>query len=167
MSKQDFISVEGRQRLERVAQWLEAGAPHITLDDNGVVREFEGFNMGNTVTCGSACCIAGAVCQFDKPYSVQDFIDIVGNHTYGNMEFFADPKNGDKHQGVMPRAVELLGISEEDALALFIPEETGLDLDLINDPYLGARVIRTYLETGEITWAQEIQASGLLEEDDE
>jgi hypothetical protein len=150
-----FISVVGRKRLERVAEWLEAGAPHVRLDDHGVMREFKGFDMSTTATCGSACCIAGAICQFERPYSLEDFA-AHGSHRAGGMEFFDDYP---EFQGVMPRAIELLGISNRDAYKLFVPtgldadlDMGGMELDALTDPAEGARVIRHYLETGEVIW---------------
>lgn len=137
-----FITEVGRKRLIQIAEWLEAGAPHQTKA--GIVR----FDLSVGVqknACGTACCIAGAVCQFNKPFDTDD-LSYAGDFNNGDAEvaFY-----GDDEDSVFGRAVELLGISEDDAEALFTP--TGVDWYRVT-PAEAAATIRHYLETGEVNW---------------
>jgi hypothetical protein len=132
-----------RKALERVARWLEAGAPH--RDDNGV--ETHGFNMSFAVAtgeyghgvdlgnnCGTVCCIAGAVCQFQRI----PFADFGG--------FFS------ANSGPGTVAQEYLGLSDSEARYLFMPfdyhESHGMDYT----PAMGAATIRNFLHTGDVVW---------------
>ncbi|MNZ73019.1 hypothetical protein D3C78_914180 [compost metagenome] len=144
-----FITEEGRKRLERVAVWLENGAKHIVVEKDGTpVGIISGFDMKEGIVrddCGTVCCIAGAVCQFE---------DFDGDAQMGHpvVSFHAD---------VFPTAVKLLGISQKDARALFTPRLDYNDASLSEEltrqwgmiyPEAAARVIRHYLATGEVDW---------------
>jgi hypothetical protein len=135
-----FISEVGRQRLEIVAKWLEAGAPHV--DEKGIVS----FNMNVGIKygdCGTTCCIAGAVCQFSKPFVASD-IDCIEQGFYS-----LDPE-----YGVLGRAIDLLGISRLDADKLFTPDVVDEDGDWKHiTPAQAATTIRKYLATGAVDWS--------------
>lgn len=134
-----FISEVGRQRLEVVARWLEAGAPHV--DDKGVV----GFDMSVGVRrtdCGTACCIAGAVCQFNRPFRGLKEDDEAG--------FWSS----DPECGVLGRAIDLLDISYFDAEDLFAPDTYDGDDGWSHvTPADAALTIRKYLATGRVDWS--------------
>lgn len=122
------------EKLEYVAKWLEAGAPH--------TPEGQGFNMDEWViysgedydavdyqghACGTAMCIGGALEQF----------------------FGAGTVN----------KVGLEGSDREWTLAdqLFYPWDHFSQAINYNDPLLAAKVIRHLIATGEVNW--EIEAN--------
>jgi hypothetical protein len=140
-------------KLVRVAEWLEAGAP--------TVGKLAGFNMADTIEyapfssatqndgrhmehqCGTICCIAGAVVQFEL------------QEIYGEM---AD--NDDavmvKHEfvvgkSILTTAADIIGIDDDTADRLFVP--AGVSLHNAT-PEQGATVIRELIATGEVNWAQ-------------
>jgi len=123
-----FITIEGRNHLEGVAQWLEAGAPHV--EDKFV----DGFNMSTGIEndgCGTTCCIAGAVVQFHRPTNLD------------NYEFANWPS-------VEQEAIKLLGISDEVAEELF---NSPYDSEVAPvTPEIAAKVIRNFLASGVVDW---------------
>lgn len=148
----EFISVQGRKALEKVADWLERGAPHV--DVNG--RSLDNFDMNFAVMtggCGTSCCVAGAVVQFEGLGTLRED---------GSLLFDSNRSQ----TGADELATEFLGISETDAQRLFMPWEND---EFVTNNYLesnakpfsdiavAAKVIRTYLATGEIDW----EAAGL------
>lgn len=129
----EFISKEGRKRLKRVARWLEAGAPHVEE------KHLDGFDMSIGVqhkpTCGTVCCIAGAVVQFSDPIEVE----------------FGDQRPWTR---IRWAAQDLLGISDDDCDALFTPHGfADLDEQDAFTPAHAAVVIRDYLATGNVDWS--------------
>lgn len=128
------------ESLTRVAEWLEAGAPHRRSDG----RVVHGFNMSHgvgTEDCGTTCCIAGAVCQFEG----------LGVLSYdGEMNFFGDT------DGAGTLAAKHMGLSDEVASRLFMPfdhwvtEGAGVS---VSDPEAAAKVVRHYLATGQVDWS--------------
>jgi hypothetical protein len=154
----EFISVQGRKALDQVADWLERGAPHV--DING--RKIDNFDMAYAVQddgCGTSCCVAGAVVQFNNLGKLDET---------GTLKFWDEGG----YDGAEKLATEFLGISEEDAGQLFMPW-TSLELEnevgespraaRFSDPIVAGKVIRTYLTTGQIDWV----ASGAVLEYDE
>lgn len=145
-----FISEQGRAALEKVANWLEAGAPHVDVDG----RRLDQFNMNFAVysgTCGTSCCVAGAVCQFEG----------LGTLNYDNGINYGGHGWGDSDPGAGSLAQDYLNISDDDARALFLPWEA-VDTQkypFLNNnatpfsvPAIAAKVIRVYLQTGVIDW---------------
>lgn len=134
-----FISEDGHKRLEHVALWLEAGAPHVEVEGQAV----DGFDMSYGVLvspqCGTICCIAGAVCQFNRPFILDD-VD------FGNEEEAPFWDWGE--DGVFYRAIKLLGISQDDAEILFTPEIPYSEITADD----AAKTIRKFLETGIVDW---------------
>lgn len=140
-----FISVDGRKRLQQVQEWLAGGAQHVEIERDGVkLPPLTRFSIHQTVRrddCGTVCCIAGAVCQFNAPFDIRDF----DNHQW--VKFYKE--ESEHHDGVSAIAQGLLGISLEDATDLFEP--SGIDWDDIT-PAVAAELLRAYLETGKIDW---------------
>lgn len=134
-----FISEQGRLALTKVAEWLEAGAPHVDADG----RHIDDFNMNYSLRdtgCGTSCCIAGAVYQFE------------GLHTH-HPEWFED---------LGPVVKDYLQIDPFVAGQLFEPwayfnlQANRDEGESISSPYndtaLAARVIRHFLATGVVDW---------------
>lgn len=74
------LTAHGKRTLAAVADWLEEGAPHISTVDGRVIDH---FNMEFGVTtfgneCGTTCCIAGAIVQFEG----LGILDRYGDITY-------------------------------------------------------------------------------------
>lgn len=140
-----FISVDGRKRLEQVQEWLADGAPHKEIELNGEkLLPITRFNIHQTVRrddCGTVCCIAGAVCQFNAPFDIRE----LDQHKW--VAFYEN--EDDSHEGVSARAQNLLGISHFDACELFEPSD--IDWDDIT-PAVAAELLKTYMATGEINW---------------
>lgn len=136
------LSDKATAALVKVAEWLENGAQHVTIDANG--REIDSFDMEYGVNekdgCGTACCIAGAVYQFEGLH---------GN--YGPGDFFCE---------VSPQAKKFLKgddltEEEQEALdALFLPWDffDYTDTEEFSDPKRAAKVIRHLLATGIVDW---------------
>lgn len=131
----NVLNPEAEARLVEVIQWLERGAPHETHHGQVVW----GFNMYVGVAhpgeggCGAVCCIAGAICQFNDPFSLWD------------EESEVDWRGP---EGVMDRAMDMLGVSYELADKLFRPGE---DNDHIT-PAVAAKTLRHFLDTGDVVW---------------
>lgn len=138
------------EMFQPVLKWLEAGAIHtstgIGFNMNEFVEDdafdFEGKN------CGTSCCIAGAVQQFNKL------------------------KGFDKSTVVKEifRLGEFLGMTEEQSLRLFFaadrmkePDEYGsvypntgalVGQETLSgiSPQRAAKTLRRFMETGEVVW---------------
>lgn len=137
------MNEQGKKALVTVAEWLERGAPHVTIDQRSIGL----FDMSEAVTpghendageaCGTACCIAGAVYQFE-----------------GLSGFSHDPSRGlDFFAEVAPKVQEFLGLDMDQATALFLPWEhfEGYPQEF-SDPELAGKVVRKFIETGEVDW---------------
>lgn len=126
------------KRLNIIAEWLEAGAPH----KDGI----SGFDMSSWSDpndkwrcCGTACCIGGAADQWfvkgaHDAYSVPDIMLI---------ERLAEQGNS--------KAAKALGLDGEKAVDLFFPERNGIYMHTIDAPW-AARCIRKLIATGEVDW---------------
>ena len=132
-----------------VLAWLEAGAPH--------TPEGIGFNMSNFADedypdfeqnpCGTACCIAGAVQQFNKLpptdlNSVWADINALGKKLGMSLQqilglFFAADKLERWEWGEYPNTGALLN---------------GQDLYIVT-PAMAAKTLRHFMATGEVVWA--------------
>jgi hypothetical protein len=137
------------EKLERIASWLESGAP----ETNGITS----FNMGVFIApkvdedfeprCGTQCCIAGAALQFEAEVPYGRAFDVL-------YRFNRKPDEV---------AMEILGLSVSQAQDLFyaqaamdlIPlsedERDGDELDHVG-PAWAARCIRNLMATGEVDW---------------
>lgn len=135
------LTDEGRKALERVADWLEDGAPHTDVGYGS-----HGFDMAygvetdphGTGICGTVCCIAGAVCQFEK---------LGGERNAHYFSYFDSDRAG---AGTVAR--EFLGLTEAQANRLFMPYNHYHCVSEDLGPAHAARVVRRFLETGEVHW---------------
>lgn len=140
--------MKNKQALVKVAEWLEAGAPHTTVHEHSIGKFDMEFAIEGRGECGTACCIAGAIVQFEN------LVPAINGHSAA--DFFAPYSVGNSHTeaGVGEIAADHLGISPYDAKALFEPW-TMFEYDAyeeFSDPYRAAQVVRNYLETGEVNW---------------
>lgn len=134
------ISQRGQVALEKVAGWLEAGAPHQSLEHG---LQVDVFDMSVAVTvdplCGTSCCIAGAVCQFEA-------LGLGSRTSDGSMDWMLSG-------GAMDIAGAYLGMEFMDQFRLFEPWHHFLgESDSFNAPARGAAVIRHFLATGKVDW---------------
>lgn len=141
--------MQNKQALIKVAEWLEDGAKHVDID-NG--HKIDQFDMEHAVTsisngCGTACCIAGALVQFEG---------LIKPVVEGSPNFFdeVDDETDDLVEGVGTLAASYLGIDKDDSDKLFVPwshfeYESYTEF---SDPDRAAQVIRHYLETGVVDW---------------
>ena len=141
------ISEQGVKALEKVITWLEAGAPHVKIAE-GV--EIDVFDMEYSVdtehdlgdTCGTACCIAGAVCQFE----------MLGIDKRAKDNSLAWSLMSGFGEGVLEITTEYLDISEEDADQLITPFDFCFDPEDYNNPKHAAKVVRKFIDTGIVDW---------------
>lgn len=140
-------------RLERLARWLEAGAPHETIKfdmrEGVVLKEIKRFENGTidgeaTMACGTSCCIAGAAVQF-----FNDLPTMLVKHSEDAVRL---KKIG--WSTVRKEAEELLGLTRDQSWKLFTPAtgDWGRVPEHYNDPKWAGRVIRKLIETGEVDW---------------
>ena len=141
---------EQKARLVRVAEWLEASAP--------TVGKISGFNLGEVIepaeyshavqndgsavrhSCGTVCCIAGAIVQFELQERFGEMADVT-EEVYGSPIC--------TNRSVLDTAAELVGIREKNvAYNLFVP---GVALGRVT-PAQAAKVVRNLIETGEVNW---------------
>lgn len=150
------LTDKGKKALVKVAEWLEAGAPHVRISEEG--RRLDSFDMEYGVihsnSCGTSCCVAGAICQFEE----------LGRLKGMDLSFFGD-------NGVAKYATMLLlgkdypdgtfsvisGPRDLDALFCpwyhFAPIDGENECEAYNNTADAAKVIRHYIATNEIDWA--------------
>lgn len=146
------MNEQGKKALVKVAEWLEAGAPHVVVNSGHKIVEFN-MNFGGEwieESCGTACCIAGAVVQFE---------DLMKPDGSGTIEFFSeDPEDVDEDEeralGAGEIAQNFLGITEGQANKLFMPfqdfeYEPSADF---SRPKRAAAVVRHFIKTDEVRW---------------
>lgn len=116
--------------FEPVLEWLDAGGDDVI-----------GFDMGSFYDdtadhhCGTTCCIAGAVNQFNK-LNVDNYSADAACYEIG----------------------ELIGMTKKQVDNLFLghtPAGLTYPLDAI-PPQLAASVLRTFIETGYAPWPEEL-----------
>lgn len=140
------LSKGAKAELTKVAEWLEAGAPHVDLD--GV--EIGGFNMSKGIefnkrrSCGTVCCIAGALVQFsDNPMRKDTDMD--------------EPSEEVGWDDVMQSAAGVLGknMYDEGVSELFmdawVTKRELYDYDSVT-PAIAARCIRHAIDCGVVDW---------------
>lgn len=137
------------QAFAKTLAWLEAGAPHVDIPGDGTLLGFSmnrwkiefspaligsmaydaykqaGVIAADDNSCGTVCCMAGAVLQFEL---------------LGKGHILHDVR-------------ALLGMSHQDFSELFEP--TGFCH--ISDPAVAAKVLRHYIDTGEIDWSTPVR----------
>lgn len=146
------MNEQGKKALVKVAEWLEAGAPHVVIKEGQAIAEFN-MSFGGVydeVACGTACCIAGAVVQFEN---------LMQPDESGEIEFFSeDPENvgeGEPRElGAGEIASNFIGLTEDQADKLFMPfgEFEYEEASEFSKPARAAAVVRHLIETGEVCW---------------
>lgn len=157
--------MKNKQALINVAEWLENGAKHVETPTGHNIGKFDmeqAVNYDYADGCGTACCIAGAIVQFENlinPVLVREevgFFDLL------------DASGKIVERGIGNLVSEHLGLTEEETDKLFtpwnhFPSDTVYEF---SDPDRAAKVIRYYLETGLVDW-DEFPASPEYQEDEE
>lgn len=135
---------KAKRILGRVLDWLRNGAPHVK-DSAFPVDGFDmSIGVGYAPGCGTACCIAGAICQFE---GLGDAFSQRAGPTILN--YFG-------RNGAEALAVKELGVPYEDARALFMPydfyetEVGGTDIEI--PPDMAADVLQRYISEGVVEW---------------
>lgn len=146
------LTPKALETLNKVIAWLEAGAPHIEVKPGvsvegfdmsvGIITQHE-TSLSENPSCGTVCCIAGAITQFDTGFSIEDFaLNDEWDFDYDDWEVsWADVKH---------HATELLGLDDDEASSLFEPynyEERGA-----YTPIEAATVLKHFRDTGEVNW---------------
>lgn len=111
--------------LQPVLDWLKAGAPH-----EGTGISFDMSMFQNQRGCGTACCIAGAVQQFN--------------------ELQVTPFEGD-HRPPCYEIGEQIGLTTEQVEDLFFLDNEEIPLWRVT-PEWAARTLEHFMETGEVEW---------------
>jgi hypothetical protein len=146
------MNEQGKKALIRVAEWLEAGAPHVVIKEGQAIAEFN-MNYGGEYiedACGTACCIAGALVQFEGLMQPDDD---------GAIEFFSEDaedvdEDDERQLGAGEVAQNFLGITETQADKLFMPFQH-FEYEISQEfsrPARAAAVVRHFLETDEVSW---------------
>ncbi len=147
------------ERLDYLATWLENGAKHerITFDlEYGISIKSEDFDPDAPTECKTSCCIAGAAVQFFS--EAQELVDLFRQHGPVEYDMWGDADdNSLDWRVIFARGKELLGLTHEQALDLFTPDNNGVtptsfNLGFYNDPAWAARTIRHLIKTGEVDW---------------
>lgn len=137
------------EKLMRVVEWLEAGVP--------VVDKMVGFNMAGIIEpagiyyavqndgseyfpeCGTVCCIAGALVQFEMQDRLGQMADC-DDEAY-DAGFVVN-------NSIIETGSLLADIDGDTGIRLFIPN---IDLGRAT-PAEAAKVLRNFIESGKITW---------------
>lgn len=140
------LTPHGILAIEKVIQWLDSGAKHVTIKNGRVI---DVFNMSHAVTvteCGTACCLAGAVVQFEglDTFPLDGNGKVAAFHSYGTI-------------GVGEQAATFLGLDEGSADLLFMPWGTRIngeyyDSSEFNDPEVASATLKHLLKTGQVVW---------------
>lgn len=134
---------KGIDALVRVAEWLELGAPHVEISKGFEISEFdmETVVSSNGNDCGTACCIAGAICQFEM-------LGLDKRDASGNLEW----NNPEGTEGAFYMVRDFLGMEDLQAHKLFEPFNIDIEPFEYNNPKIAAKVIRTFIKTGVVDW---------------
>jgi hypothetical protein len=123
-----------KERLEEVAQWLEAGAPERKFNMGTLLDNFERKVVDNN-WCGTECCIAGYVVTRYIPQDV-------------NFDMIEED------------ATKLLGLKESVSDALFYPKVLSSDIDVIImdwediTPIQAAQAVRNVMKHNNPLWEE-------------
>jgi len=123
-----------KERLEEVAQWLEAGAPERKFNMGTLLDNFERKVVDNN-WCGTECCIAGYVVTRYIPQDV-------------NFDMIEED------------ATKLLGLKESVSDALFYPKALSSDIDVIImnwediTPIQAAQAVRNVMKHNNPLWEE-------------
>lgn len=156
-----------RERLDTLARWLEAGAPHDKLVFDmavGIVYRIPLEEDEKENLCQTSCCLAGAAVEFFDPSTDDERMEVAeyleadqhcelyqmmwsdvrhrANELLFGPEPDIDPNDGDEYDSY---------ISTIDKL--FVPSARfGGDLGDYNDPAWAARTLRRFMDTLEVDW---------------
>ena len=149
------LTNEGKKALAKVAEWLEDGAPHVRVSEEG--RRLDNFDMEYGVihnnSCGTSCCVAGAICQFEGLGSLKGndlpFFGDNGASKYATMLLLGKVYPDETFSGIS-------GPKDLDALfcpwLYFEPKDGDNDCAAYSNTSDAAKVIRHYIATNEINW---------------
>jgi hypothetical protein len=145
-----------KDRLAKIAEWLEGGAKHkkLIFDMKSGVRyryigDLEKVDFKKLNACKTVCCIAGAATQFfnDPKQLLKDELERNGDSFMDDFEIEWDK--------IYNHAKELLDLTYGQADALFKPHGYfGGRLDDYSDPAWAARTIRNFIKTGVVKWVR-------------
>ena len=127
------VNITPRDRLVEVAEWLEAKTPM-----KAGVTKFDMHHWVEKNECGTSCCLAGAIVQFDQAAK--------GNPTIirGNIsEIGGDAVN--QYYDIGDYAGDLCGLNPLEAQELFRENMDATPTD-------AAATIRRFLDTGKLYW---------------
>lgn len=154
------------ENLEALAVWLEAGAPHKVVSSGENFLAINSFDMRDGVcieevyrndehnVCGTSCCIAGAATQFFAPQWVMEQIESEGGAFRGEELSFYSRFAGKGRLGVREKAMELLGLDDEQATLLFTPPEKLPYISYSSiTPADAAITIRNLMASGKVDWS--------------
>lgn len=149
------------QRLTKIAEWLEAGAPHVGIVTGFDMQNFirEGDAIG-TNECGTSCCIAGAAVQFKQQREhrrrYRNTSELVGM-LWENEKLRSEYGNSSEHHEAAFLARKDLGLTADQARKLFYGNYKQrrcwrqIPLHEINAAW-AARTIRHLIKTGKVDW---------------
>lgn len=132
-----------------VLEWLRQGAPHVTVNKSEIGFDMATVNSSidatdyKNNTCGTACCIAGAIGQFNYKSDILKplFKEIKKRDGYDKLSDTLDSSIE-----VIKRAFPKLSNELE---TLFM----GGDYDLYDiTPDHAYRTLKKFMETGEVNW---------------
>lgn len=143
------LTPHGILALNKVAAWLDDGAKHIDIENGRVI---DLFDMAYSVTergCGTACCIAGAVVQFEGLPTVP-----MCTTSVSSAAFYGD-------EGVSVVVSNYLGLSNFSAMQLFTPWEVKhngewLAQSMFSSPSVASAAIKHLIKTGDVKWFAEV-----------
>lgn len=135
-------------RLTKLAEWLESGAPHVADTITGIPVTGFDYRVGlaSAGDCGTVCCIAGAAAQF--------WGEPAEDHLAEWVEALQGPLPGPREAqffgpgGIGQEASLVLGLDDDTAEGLFHDGEWDEP-----DPQHAARVIRHLIATGTVDWS--------------
>lgn len=159
------------EALTPVLEWLEKGGHHVS--DDGRVLAFDMSNFkddyyppedewGDVKSCGTSCCIAGAVVQFNKHLFTEDQINFLDAEVHYNSILAVAEKIG-MSRGT---AAKLFYASDSD-VSTYAKFVNGMDVgnmifregrdqpvrSLFNlRPEHAVKTLKGYLKTGRVKW---------------
>ena len=135
------INLAPRERLIEVAEWLEAKTPV-----KAGVNEFDMTHWVQQNECGTSCCLAGAIVQFDQAAKGLNTL------TDGDVSEISEGA-ANEYCEIGDYAGDLCGLSPAEARTLFCEHTSATAPEAIT-------TIRRYLDTGKLYWDHNGKNSG-------